>query len=75
MDKLLLTLGDIPHHAPVLLSWALLRHTLCLDESSQVIRRLGSIAIQQNAFQYMTQMLKALGSGGNNVSTLGSNII
>ncbi|XP_051893198.1 nucleoporin NUP188 isoform X2 [Pristis pectinata] len=66
MDKLLLTLGDIPHHAPVLLSWALLRHTLCLDESSHVIRRLGSIAIQQNAFQYMTQMLKALGSGGNN---------
>ncbi|XP_062929559.1 nucleoporin NUP188 [Mobula hypostoma] len=66
MDKLLLTLGDIPHHAPVLLSWALLRHTLCLDESSHVIRRLGSIAIQQNAFQCMTEMLKALGSGGNN---------
>ncbi|XP_069743045.1 LOW QUALITY PROTEIN: nucleoporin NUP188 [Narcine bancroftii] len=66
MDKLLLTLGDIPHHAPVLLSWALLRHSLCLDESSHIIRRLGSIAIQQNVFQYMTQMLKALGSGGNN---------
>ncbi|XP_067825897.1 nucleoporin NUP188 isoform X4 [Heptranchias perlo] len=66
MDKLLLTLGDIPHHSPVLLSWALLRHTLSLDESSHVIRRLGSTAIQQNAFQYMTRMLKALGSGGNN---------
>uniref|UniRef100_UPI00398F6726 nucleoporin NUP188 n=1 Tax=Pristiophorus japonicus TaxID=55135 RepID=UPI00398F6726 len=66
MDKLLLTLGDIPHHAPVLLSWALLRHTLSVDESSHVIRRLGSTAIQQNAFQHMTQMLKALGSGGNN---------
>ncbi|GCC30442.1 hypothetical protein chiPu_0008893 [Chiloscyllium punctatum] len=66
MDKLLLTLGDIPHHAQVLLSWALLRHTLNLDESTPVIRRLGSTAIQQNVFQFMTQMLKALGSGGNN---------
>ncbi|XP_060697464.1 nucleoporin NUP188 isoform X2 [Hemiscyllium ocellatum] len=66
MDKLLLTLGDIPHHAQVLLSWALLRHTLNLDESTPVIRRLGSTAIQQNVFQLMTQMLKALGSGGNN---------
>ncbi|XP_078082449.1 nucleoporin NUP188 isoform X2 [Mustelus asterias] len=66
MDKLLLTLGDIPHHAPVLLSWALLRHTLNMDESALVIRRLGSTAIQQNVFQYMTRMLKALGSGGNN---------
>ncbi|GCB67535.1 hypothetical protein scyTo_0000744 [Scyliorhinus torazame] len=66
MDKLLLTFGDIPHHTPVLLSWALLRHTLNVDESAHVIRRLGSIAIQQNVFQSMTQMLKALGSGGNN---------
>uniref|UniRef100_A0A4W3J4K6 Nucleoporin NUP188 n=1 Tax=Callorhinchus milii TaxID=7868 RepID=A0A4W3J4K6_CALMI len=66
VDKLFLTLGDIPHHAPALLAWALLRHTLSLDESSHLVRRLGTTAIQQNAFQHMTRLLKALGSGGSN---------
>uniref|UniRef100_A0A4W3IUI1 Nucleoporin NUP188 n=1 Tax=Callorhinchus milii TaxID=7868 RepID=A0A4W3IUI1_CALMI len=67
VDKLFLTLGDIPHHAPALLAWALLRHTLSLDESSHLVRRLGTTAIQQNAFQHMTRLLKALGSGGSNL--------
>ncbi|XP_074067087.1 nucleoporin NUP188 isoform X3 [Macrotis lagotis] len=69
MDHLMLTLGDIPHHAPVLLAWALLRHTLNPEEMSSVIRRMGSTAIQLNVFQYLTQLLRSLASGGNNCTT------
>ncbi|XP_020821424.1 nucleoporin NUP188 isoform X2 [Phascolarctos cinereus] len=69
MDHLMLTLGDIPHHAPVLLAWALLRHTLNPEETSSVIRRMGSTAIQLNVFQYLTQLLRSLASGGNNCTT------
>ncbi|XP_029468450.1 nucleoporin NUP188 homolog isoform X2 [Rhinatrema bivittatum] len=66
VDELLQTFGDIPHHAPVLLAWALLRHTLSPEESSDVIRKTGSTAIQLNVFHYLTQMLRVLSSGGNN---------
>ncbi|XP_078502398.1 nucleoporin NUP188 isoform X2 [Lissotriton helveticus] len=66
MDSLLLTFGDIPHHAPVLLAWALLRYTLNPDGAGLVIRRMGSTAIQMNVFPYLTRMLRTLGSGGNN---------
>nr|XP_033817901.1 nucleoporin NUP188 homolog isoform X1 [Geotrypetes seraphini] len=69
IDDLLMTFGDIPHHAPVLLSWALLRHTLSPEDSSDVSRRIGSIAIQLNVFHYLTQMLKLLSSGGNNCTS------
>ncbi|KAL7980853.1 hypothetical protein Chor_002007 [Crotalus horridus] len=65
MDRLLLNLGDIPHHAPVLLAWALLRHTLSADGSSGVIRRMGSTAIQMNVFQYLTKLLRAISCEGN----------
>lgn len=41
MDRLMLTFGDIPHHAPVLLAWALLRHTLNPEETSSVVRKIG----------------------------------
>lgn len=68
MDHLMLTFGDIPHHAPVLLAWALLRHTLKPEECSAVVRKLGGTAIQQNVFQYLTRLLRSLASGGNNVS-------
>uniref|UniRef100_A0A8C3T5X3 Nucleoporin NUP188 n=1 Tax=Chelydra serpentina TaxID=8475 RepID=A0A8C3T5X3_CHESE len=66
MDHLLLTLGDISHHAPVLLAWALLRHTVTPEESTNVIRRMGSTAIQLNIFQYLTKLLRSLSSGGKN---------
>ncbi|XP_077162658.1 nucleoporin NUP188 isoform X2 [Paroedura picta] len=66
MDCLLLTLGDISHHAPVLLAWALLRHTVSPEESTGVIRRMGSAAIQLNVFQYLTKLLRSLSSGGKN---------
>ncbi|EMP34696.1 hypothetical protein UY3_08273 [Chelonia mydas] len=66
MDHLLLTLGDISHHAPVLLAWALLRHTVTPEESTSVIRRMGSTAIQLNIFQYLTKLLRSLSSGGKN---------
>ncbi|MGH0152426.1 UNVERIFIED_CONTAM: hypothetical protein FKN15_022816 [Acipenser sinensis] len=66
MDQLLQTFGDIPHHAPVLLAWVLLRHTLSPDESSPVIRRIGNTSLQLSVFQYLTSMLKALGGSGNN---------
>uniref|UniRef100_A0A8C6YE38 Nucleoporin NUP188 n=1 Tax=Naja naja TaxID=35670 RepID=A0A8C6YE38_NAJNA len=69
MDRLLLTLGDVPHHAPVLLAWALLRHTLSADGSSGVIRRMGSTAIQMNVFQYLTKLLRAISSEGNCISS------
>ncbi|XP_013917047.1 PREDICTED: nucleoporin NUP188 homolog [Thamnophis sirtalis] len=69
IDRLLLTLGDVPHHAPVLLAWALLRHTLSADGSSGVIRRMGSTAIQMNVFQYLTKMLRAISSEGNCISS------
>uniref|UniRef100_A0A8C0GA81 Nucleoporin NUP188 n=1 Tax=Chelonoidis abingdonii TaxID=106734 RepID=A0A8C0GA81_CHEAB len=68
MDHLLLTLGDISHHAPVLLAWALLRHTVTPEESTNAIRRMGSTAIQLNIFQYLTKLLRSLSSGGKNVS-------
>ncbi|XP_040860252.1 nucleoporin NUP188 [Ochotona curzoniae] len=69
MDHLMLTFGDIPHHAPVLLAWALLRHTLKPEECSAVVRKLGGTAIQQNVFQYLTRLLRSLASGGNNCTT------
>lgn len=71
MDCLLLTLGDISHHAPVLLAWALLRHTVSPEESTSVIRRMGSTAIQLNVFQYLTKLLRSLSTGGKNVSLWG----
>ena len=67
MDQLLLTLGDIPHHGPVLLAWVLLRHTVRPDESSPVIRRIGNTALQLGVFKYLSTMLKGLGVSGNNV--------
>ncbi|XP_075180884.1 nucleoporin NUP188 [Anomaloglossus baeobatrachus] len=69
MDNILLTFGDIPHHAPVLLAWALLRHTLSPDEAATTIRKMGSIAVQLHVFKYLTSMLRALGSGENNCTT------
>ncbi|KAH0615425.1 hypothetical protein JD844_004636 [Phrynosoma platyrhinos] len=67
MDSLLLTLGDVPHHAPILLAWALLRHTLSSEESTSVIRRMGSTAIQLNVFQYLTKLLRSISSEGNDI--------
>uniref|UniRef100_A0A8C4LLK5 Nucleoporin NUP188 n=1 Tax=Equus asinus asinus TaxID=83772 RepID=A0A8C4LLK5_EQUAS len=69
MDRLMLTFGDIPHHAPVLLAWALLRHTLSPDETSSVVRKIGGTAIQLNVFQYLTRLLRSLASGGNDCTT------
>ncbi|KAJ8339141.1 hypothetical protein SKAU_G00359270 [Synaphobranchus kaupii] len=66
MDQILLTFGDIPHHAPVLLAWVLLRHTLNPDESSPVVRRIGNTSLQLAVFQYLTNMLQALGGSANN---------
>ncbi|XP_021047631.1 nucleoporin NUP188 homolog [Mus pahari] len=69
MDRVMLTLGDIPHHAPVLLAWALLRHTLNPEETSSVVRKIGGMAIQLNVFQYLTRLLRSLASGGNDCTT------
>ncbi|XP_062815966.1 nucleoporin NUP188 isoform X1 [Anolis carolinensis] len=69
MDSLLLTLGDVPHHAPILLAWALLRHTLSPEEAPGVIRRLGSAAIQLNVFQYLTKLLRSISGEGNCISS------
>ncbi|RMB93436.1 hypothetical protein DUI87_30132 [Hirundo rustica rustica] len=66
MDNQLLQLGDVSHHAPVLLAWALLRHTINPEESTNIIRRMGSTAIQLNVFQYLTKLLRSLSSGGKN---------
>lgn len=68
LDQIFLTFGDIPHHGPVLLAWVLLRHTLNPDDSTPVIRRIGNTSLQLAVFQYLTTMLQALGSTGNNVS-------
>ncbi|KAJ6654583.1 hypothetical protein lerEdw1_006736 [Lerista edwardsae] len=69
MDSLLQSLGDIPHHAPVLLAWALLRHTVSSEEATSMIRRMGSAAIQLNVFQYLTKLLRSLSSEGNCISS------
>ncbi|XP_061460511.1 nucleoporin NUP188 isoform X2 [Rhineura floridana] len=69
MDSLLLTLGDVSHHAPVLLAWALLRHTLSSEESAAAIRRMGSTAIQLNVFQYLTKLLRSISSEGNCIAS------
>ncbi|KAG9477716.1 hypothetical protein GDO78_012956 [Eleutherodactylus coqui] len=69
MDNILLTFGDIPHHAPVLLAWALLRHTLSPDEVATTVRKMGSMAVQLHVFKYLTSMLRGLGSGENNCTT------
>uniref|UniRef100_H3DN38 Nucleoporin NUP188 n=1 Tax=Tetraodon nigroviridis TaxID=99883 RepID=H3DN38_TETNG len=65
MDRLLLTFGDAPHHAPVLLAWVLLRHTLQPEESSPVVRRIGNTALQLGVFKHISTMLKSLGVSGN----------
>lgn len=64
---MLLTFGDISHHGPVLLAWVLLRHTLQPVEAGPIIKRLGHTTLQLAVFQYLTDMLQALGSMGNNV--------
>nr|KAF6486301.1 nucleoporin 188 [Rousettus aegyptiacus] len=69
MDRLMMTFGDIPHHAPVLLAWALLRHTLNPEETSSIVRKIGGMAIQLNVFQYLTRLLRSLASGGNDCTT------
>ncbi|XP_064027293.1 nucleoporin NUP188 isoform X4 [Pogoniulus pusillus] len=66
MDRQLLQLGDLPHHAPVLLAWALLRHTIGPEEAAGTVRRLGSAAIQLGAFQHLTRLLRALSAAGTN---------
>ncbi|XP_041914346.1 nucleoporin NUP188 isoform X1 [Alosa sapidissima] len=66
MDQMLVTFGDIPHHGPVLLGWVLLRHTLSPDEGAAAVTRLGPITLQLTVFSYLTDMLQALGSTGNN---------
>lgn len=72
---MLLTLGDIPHHGPVLLAWVLLRHTLQPVEAAAIIKRLGHTTLQLGVFQYLTDMLQALGSTGNNVRITQANIV
>nr|XP_028571386.1 nucleoporin NUP188 homolog isoform X2 [Podarcis muralis] len=69
VDCLLLTLGDVTHHAPVLLAWALLRHMLSPEESPSAIRRMGSTAIQLNVFQYLTKLLRSISSEGNCIAS------
>lgn len=64
---MILTFGDISHHAPVLMAWALLRHTLNPEESSSIVRKMGGTAIHLNVFQYLTRLLRSLASGGNDV--------
>lgn len=67
---MLLTFGDISHHGPVLLAWVLLRHTLQSVEAGPIIKRLGHTTLQLGVFQYLTDMLQALGSMGNNVGII-----
>lgn len=74
MDRLLLTFGDIPHHAPVLLAWVLLRHTLQPEESSPVVRRIGNTALQLGVFKHISTMLKSLGVSGNIVREHGEGL-
>ncbi|KAM9326170.1 nucleoporin NUP188 [Gastrophryne carolinensis] len=69
MDQILMTFGDIPHHAPLLLAWALLRHTLSADDTSPAIRKMGSTALQLRVFQYLTKMLQNITSGGHTCTT------
>ncbi|XP_026885798.1 nucleoporin NUP188 homolog isoform X1 [Electrophorus electricus] len=66
MDQMLLAFGDICHHGPVLLAWVLLRHTLQPVEAAAVVRRLGHTTLQLGVFQYLTDMLQALGNTANN---------
>ncbi|XP_023586561.1 uncharacterized protein LOC111820450 isoform X1 [Trichechus manatus latirostris] len=68
MDLLMLTFGDIPLHAPVLLAWTVLRHTLNPEETSNIVRKIGGKAIQLSVFQYLTRLLRSLASGGNDLS-------
>ncbi|KAE8583088.1 hypothetical protein XENTR_v10020421 [Xenopus tropicalis] len=69
MDSVLVTLGDAPHHGPVLLAWALLRFALNADKVTPTVRKMGSTAIQLHIFQYLTRMLQSLRSGENNCTT------
>ncbi|KFV64094.1 Nucleoporin NUP188, partial [Dryobates pubescens] len=66
MDLQLLQLGDVCHHAPVLLAWALLRHTIGPEEAAGTVRRLGGAAIQLGTFQHLSRLLRALGAAGTN---------
>ena len=65
---MLVTFGDIPHHGPVLLGWVLLRHTLSPEDGAAAVTRLGHITLQLDVFSYLTNMLQALSTTGNNVS-------
>lgn len=72
---MLLTFGDIPHHGPVLLAWVLLRHTLQPIDAGPIIKRLGQATLQLGVFEYLTDMLRAFGSTGNNVGIADTNIL
>ena len=63
------TLGDSPHHGPVLLAWATLKQVLSGEESALAARKLGNKALNLRVFQYLTANLKAEPFNGNSVST------
>ncbi|PIO39654.1 hypothetical protein AB205_0080430 [Aquarana catesbeiana] len=69
MDQILFTFGDLPHHAPILLAWALLQHTLGTDDASPATRKMGNTALQLHVFQYLTKMLQGLGCGEHSCTT------
>jgi hypothetical protein len=77
LSKVIIELGDIPEHGPLLLMWA----AVCQLHSESVVagnaatsgqmlaRKLGSRALQLRVFEYLTSQLSAEPFNGKTVSS------
>ena len=70
LDTVVCTLGDSPHHGPVLLAWATLKQLLSGDEALVTARKLGNKAVQLHVFKYIVANLNSEPFNGSSVSKL-----
>ena len=74
LDNLMQSLGDIPPHGPLLLTWSLLHQLLMTSEqdgvgSLAVVKRCGNASLQLKVFQYLSICLSMEPFCGDTVLT------
>ncbi|XP_014681230.1 PREDICTED: nucleoporin NUP188 homolog [Priapulus caudatus] len=60
-------MGEVQPHGPVLLAWGLAHYVTQAPRGTVVARRLGRIALQCDAFEYLLRMLRTAPFSGNTV--------
>ena len=80
LDNLMQSLGDIPPHGPLLLTWSLLHQLLVTSQqdgvgSVGVVKRCGNASLQLKVFQYLSACLSMEPFSGNTVSRLNDTLM